>query len=178
MATVGKATIRWWGPKIVGDLKRHANKGVKLAAEHVRTRVKQRISVSAIVSGGAKNPSPRARKPRKYQHSRAGEPPRTITGSLRRSIFRRHDSQQIVGYVGTNLKYGVGLEKGTKSHIIRPRRKKVLVFPGQTAKGWGWVFSRRVRIPRMRPRPYLKSTLRMEHQRVKTIIFTEMQKAV
>ena len=57
----------------------------------------------------------------KHTASREGFPPNSDTGTLANSIqfeFDRSETE-IVGYVGTNLKYGLNLEFGTST--IKPR---------------------------------------------------------
>ena len=89
-----------------------------------------------VGKGGAKSPSAKSkRKPRRYQHSKPGEPPRAITGKLRQSIFQSTDRGRMLGSVGTTLKYGAGLEKGTAAHKIVAVRKKALAFPGWVQRG-------------------------------------------
>lgn len=54
------------------------------------------------------------------------------TGRLRSSIVSRAiNTGRSVGYVvGTNLKYAAAVEGGTAPHIIRPKNKKALFWPG------------------------------------------------
>lgn len=54
------------------------------------------------------------------------------TGRLRSSIVSRADSSaRGVGYsVGTNVNYAAAVEYGTAPHVIRPKNKKALAWPG------------------------------------------------
>ena len=62
-----------------------------------------------------------------HHPSLPGNPPAVDTGTLRRSITYQVDENELVGYVGSNLKdppYGAYLEFGTTKdgkHIIKPR---------------------------------------------------------
>lgn len=61
-----------------------------------------------------------------YTASAPGEPPAQATGALRQSIAGevKKEGSQIVGMVGTNLKYGAMLEFGTRNMAARPWLKK------------------------------------------------------
>ena len=50
------------------------------------------------------------------------------TGHLRRSI--KHKVSANEGIVSANTKYAEGVEKGTKPHIIRAKKKKALYWQG------------------------------------------------
>lgn len=54
------------------------------------------------------------------------------TGRLRSSIVSRSEgSGRSVGYVvGTNVNYAAAVEYGTAPHVIKPRYKKALYWPG------------------------------------------------
>lgn len=52
--------------------------------------------------------------------SKPGEPPNTDTGTLIKSVGFNIDPNQMVGEVGTSLKYGKYLELGTKDIAPRP----------------------------------------------------------
>jgi HK97 gp10 family phage protein len=54
------------------------------------------------------------------------------TGRLRSSIVSRAEgSGRSVGYViGTNVNYAAAVEYGTAPHVIKPRYKKALYWPG------------------------------------------------
>jgi len=132
-----KATIRWYGPQVKGKVKTAAYKGLRRATAYTQKKIKLAISKPAMVGkGGAKSPSAKSkRKPRRYQHSKPGEPPRAITGKLRQSIFQSTDRRRMLGSVGTTLEYGAGLEKGISHDFpIQAKRKKSLAFPGWVQK--------------------------------------------
>lgn len=71
------------------------------------------------------------------------EPPRIF--SLRGSVT-----------VGSDLEYAAFVNDGTKAHIIRPKRAKVLRFQ----VGGRTVFARLVHHPGTKPRPFLDRALR------------------
>lgn len=54
------------------------------------------------------------------------------TGRLRSSIVSRAEgSGRTVGYVvGTNVNYAAAVEYGTAPHVIKPKNKKALFWPG------------------------------------------------
>ena len=70
------------------------------------------------------------------------------TGHLRRGIgnFRRG---MTVTVHTSNIKYAVMVEKGTKSHIIRPKNKKALYWKGATHP------VKKVNHPGSKAKPYL-----------------------
>ncbi len=50
------------------------------------------------------------------------------TGTLRRSITSRASRDR--GVIGTNLTYAAAVHEGSRAHIIRPRNRKALAWPG------------------------------------------------
>lgn len=185
-----KPVIKWYGPQVSAKVNRKAYEGLRRATAFAQRKVKEAISKPAMVGkGGAKSPSAKSkRKPRRYQHSKPGQPPRAITGKLRQSIFQSTDRKRMLGSVGTTLKYGAALEKGVRAHEIRATRKKALVFPGWVGKAaeytktgkvrkgkgerseWGWVFRKRVRHPGIARRPYLFKTIGKHRARIRQIL--------
>ena len=73
--------------------------------------------------------------------SKPGEPPKKVTGDLRKTIRKEFDSASMTARVGTNLPYGRYLEMGTGG--------------GRLTKASGGA--------RMAPRPWLRPTL-VNHQ--------------
>lgn len=67
---------------------------------------------------------------------------RKRTGAAAASVLGRRVSE-MVGHVASSLGYVSILEGGSRPHVIRPRRAKVLAFPG----GSGTVFARSVNHP-------------------------------
>lgn len=77
------------------------------------------------------------------------------TGRLQRGnkakVIRRGGRTIIVR--GSNrVKYAAPIDKGSRPHIIRPRRAKVLRFRGKNGQ---WVFARQVRHPGNKPYRFL-----------------------
>jgi phage gpG-like protein len=90
----------------------------------------------------------------------SGQVLKNRTGTLRRSIHgqaRAEGDSQVVGIVGTNVKYAKYFETtGTKPHDIVPVRAKALhwVTPGGQD-----VFARRVHHPGFAARPFMRPAL-------------------
>lgn len=77
------------------------------------------------------------------------------TGHLRRSIGRRVSYTE--GEVHTsNVKYAIYVEKGTKPHVIRPRRKKYLYWEGASHP------VKKVNHPGTEAKPYLIPAFKKE----------------
>ena len=76
------------------------------------------------------------------------------TGHLRRSISRKVYINE--GIVSANTKYAEGVEKGTKPHIIRAKKKKALYWQGANHP------VKVVNHPGSRAKPYLIPALKSE----------------
>ena len=74
--------------------------------------------------------------------SKPGTPPNTDTGRLVQSIKFDFQNQGLTGRVGTNLKYGVHLEFGTKHMDARPWLAPAIKA---TSKQVGQIFKKAVR---------------------------------
>jgi hypothetical protein len=79
------------------------------------------------------------------------------TGNLRSSIVSavRSDGMVVVGTVGTPVDYAVAVHEGTRPHVIRPRRARVLAWGPPGAR----VFATFARHPGTRGRPFLRRAL-------------------
>lgn len=88
-----------------------------LATIHIQNAAKEKISKVG-----------KGRLYGKHRASKPGDPPASDTGTLRRSISRKIDRNLwgFVGYVGTPLKYGVNLERGTSKVEPRPWMKPTM----------------------------------------------------
>jgi HK97 gp10 family phage protein len=77
------------------------------------------------------------------------------TGRLRSSIVHRIDgSGRVTGItVGTNVSYAADVEYGTAPHVILPKNKKALYWPGAAHP------VSRVNHPGTRPRPFMRPAL-------------------
>lgn len=95
-----------------------------------------------------------------------GEPPRRQTGDLWRRISHEIDRSRHVARVGTNLKYALWLEFGTRGgKVITAKGKKVLANPLT-----GQVFGKRVVQGAIKPRPFFRPTLDKFRGRAEAII--------
>jgi phage gpG-like protein len=93
--------------------------------------------------------------------SKPGEPPLFQSGRLRNSISHAM-VDRFTARVGTNVKYARYLELGTKGgKVIVPKRAKALFDP--VSKRF---FGKRVIQGAIRPRPFLKPTLRKMHNEI------------
>lgn len=79
------------------------------------------------------------------------------TGRLRSSIVHRIDgSGRVSGItVGTNVSYAADVEYGTAPHVIVPKNKKALFWPGAAHP------VAKVNHPGTRPRPFMRPALEM-----------------
>ena len=90
--------MKWDGERYAAKVQRSQETKMKVIVREVRNEVIQNIST--------KGPPP----------SDPGNPPHTLTGHLRRSIATDVDVEdgEVVGYVGTNVKYARRLELPTE----------------------------------------------------------------
>ncbi|MGI3198439.1 HK97-gp10 family putative phage morphogenesis protein [Streptomyces sp. GLT-R25] len=79
------------------------------------------------------------------------------TGRLRSSIVSRAEGHgRQVGYViGTNVNYASAVEYGTAPHVIKPKYKKALFWPGANHP------VAKVNLPGTRPQPFMRPALEM-----------------
>lgn len=79
------------------------------------------------------------------------------TGRLRSSIVSRAEgSGRSVGYViGTNVNYAAAVEYGTAPHVIKPKYKRALYWPGAAHP------VAQVNHPGTRPQPFLRPAIEM-----------------
>jgi HK97 gp10 family phage protein len=79
------------------------------------------------------------------------------TGRLRSSIVSRaENSGRRVGYVvGTNVGYAAAVEYGTAPHVIKPKHKKALYWPGARHP------VAQVNHPGTRPQPFMRPAIEM-----------------
>jgi hypothetical protein len=74
------------------------------------------------------------------------------TGLLRHSTVAKLDRAKLRGSVSNAVKYARYVEEGTRPHVIRPRRAKMLRF----TVGGRVVFSHGVHHPGTSPRPFMR----------------------
>ena len=92
------------------------------------------------------------------------------TGHLRRSIGPPAVVTtwgSVRATVGARAVYAAHVEFGTRAHVIRPRRAKLLRF---FSRSGGVVFAKRVRHPGTRPRPYLLPALRRHESKMRVAL--------
>ncbi len=150
--------VIWYGKETEAMYRRASVRALRKGGDLAKRLIQNAISKSARGPGrGARSFSAKTkRKPMAIIRSKPGEPPRADTGGLRRSIFASVDKTRVEAKVGTTLKYGAYLEKGTRGgRTITPKRKKVLVFP---FKG-KWVFASKVIQGAIKPRPFIAVTV-------------------
>ena len=132
---------KWNGAQIIKRLRQQAHENLLRA-----TIIVQRAARRNVRTGG---PSGLHRR----------------TGQLENSII--YEIEQIVGRVGSNLRYARIHELGgtTRPHVIRPRRVAALRF----FIGADVVFARSVRHPgsHIPPRPYLRPALDQNLARIR-----------
>lgn len=71
-------------------------------------------------------------------------------GDLRKKIKFDVSDRQLTGAVISNAEYSAAVEKGTKPHVIRPIKKKVLANPET-----GEIFGKKVDHPGTRAQPFM-----------------------
>jgi HK97 gp10 family phage protein len=81
------------------------------------------------------------------------------TGRLRLSVkmVKGATGQKFGWSVAADTHYAVFVEKGTRPHVIMPKRAKVLKF---TARDGNEVYARKVNHPGTRPQPFMERALR------------------
>lgn len=166
MATAG--AFKWHGDVFYKRVLLTTGNNLDAAARFYANKVRQAVSV-------ANTPRIRLRSGRYVglSPSRPGEPPRKLSGHLRRTIASETDKQAMVARVGTNLPYGKFLERGTKGggEIVAGPGKALPIYvgnqqvqakPGRSARfrAGDFIFRKRVRRGPMAPRPFLVPTLR------------------
>ena len=85
-------------------------------------------------------------------------------GKLRQSI--REKIGKLKGEISVNVDYAGAVERGTKPHIIKPKKKKALAFkPGGGFRFWdesGRVVLKSVKHPGTSPQPFLGPAMEAE----------------
>lgn len=146
-------TIKWNGDKIMRQVQAEATRRLALAVSFVVVKVKENISTS----------SNRGATP-----SKSGEFPHADLGTLRNSIRGEVDAKRLQGRVGTNLFYARILELGhDKTTVIVPKKGKFLRFVLPSGEV---VFTKRVVMKPLSPRPFLRRTLNEERTKVDRIL--------
>ena len=112
--------LDWNGPACQREIQALIKRGLYSAGLLVQRRAKELLSVSGTGGGKGK------KRKRKYgsEPSAPGEPPRKQRGTLRASVSVDADDKEC--RVGTNLKYGLYLELGTRKLKARPWLRRAL----------------------------------------------------
>ena len=97
--------MRWHGEEFKRLVHDELADNITAAAIHLKAEIKL-----SLREGNADGTSP----------SKAGDPPRRVTGRLSGSIAHEVDRAKLVARVGTTLLYGKFLELGTRLMAARP----------------------------------------------------------
>lgn len=155
----GGSKVKWSGDELVKGAREEIINKLRLATEYVRGRAAKNVSVSSRSSGP----------------SQPGEYPHADTGRLRNSIFADVDENALEGTVGTNLKYGLWLEYGTRTtRVIEAKGGKTLSWIGRDGVRR---FARSVTIPPLAARSYLRRSLKEAEPKLRTL-FSEQWKDI
>lgn len=81
----------------------------------------------------------------------------TQTGALRRSLRLRSDGDGgwIIGHDQQQAPYAIFLHFGTRPHLIKPKDKKALRWPGGSGSKTNFIFAKWVHHPGYEGHPYL-----------------------
>lgn len=122
------------------------------------------VSYRVIQKGKKKGQTQKVLGERGNSRSRPGEPPHMDHGALRASITYDVDRENLTARVGSPSKVARWMELGTPGgKIITPKNKKVLA-------GNGVIYGKRVVQGAIRPRPFLRRSLKDNAARIRQII--------
>lgn len=148
---------------VVKQIQDHAEERMMEAVQAVRNTTLETLSGSR---SGRTYHVPGTKK--EYTASSPGEAPAQATGTLRQSIKSgiEKEGKNIIGFVGTEEKYGAMLEFGTKGGaVIRPK----------TAKSLAWYSDGEMHFAQMviqgpiLPRPWLRPSFIKAEDTIKSI---------
>ena len=115
--------VEWNGEQWTRELREEYRKNITAAAIYLVGVIKADISQSGTLRYSAKPGGKYKKTVYNFTHSVPGNPPYMQTGLLRSSIaweFVKGPSNTELARVGTLLKYGLYLEKGTRKMAARP----------------------------------------------------------
>ena len=118
MADDTTVDVEWNGKELLVQANRQIHKNAHKAARMLDSRVS-----NAVKRGQKKRRMPNG-KFKGLEPSRPGEPPRLLSGQLKRSINHRVSSGRrgsVRIWVGANTSYARALEKGNPSRGLQPR---------------------------------------------------------
>ncbi len=120
--------LEWHGPEAIDHVRGRAVSFLTRAAITVQRRAKELLSLPGTAVRSRTGPG--GRKGSRITgavRSAPGDPPRKQTGRLRASVAYEVDAPKLTARVGTNVKYGMFLELGTKRGIApRPWLRRAL----------------------------------------------------
>ncbi len=109
--------MRWHGDEALRRIRDSAGRQVDMASRFIRDRARELVSrdqaVTIYARGGGRSRAG-------LDPSRPGEPPKKVTGTLRRGIAQEYMASRLEARVGTNVPYGKHLELGTRRMAARP----------------------------------------------------------
>lgn len=116
--------IEWFGEQWTREMRDMYRKRMIAAAIYLANVIKADISQSGTLRYSVGKSGRFGKTVRNFTHSIAGNPPYMQTGLLRSSIawelVKGGPSNAELARVGTNLLYGLYLEKGTRKMAARP----------------------------------------------------------
>lgn len=115
--------VKWDGDRARALVLAEAARRLKAAAIAVSNQAKVLISIAGT-GGGGRNAKGQFKRVYGSNPSAPGEPPHKQTGHLRRGVT--YEVVGLVARVGTNIKYGLYLELGTRFMKARPWLKRAL----------------------------------------------------
>lgn len=123
--------VEWHGNEATIHVHGKALRILSRAAMTCSRRAKELLSVQGTVkldSFGKMTRNKKGQFKRQYgsNPSAPGEPPHKQTGRLRMSVTHEIDEANATARVGTNIKYGLYLELGTKKMAARPWLRRAL----------------------------------------------------
>ena len=144
------ADFTWRGDAFLAHVKDHIEKRLKTAAEVVKSEVVRSMNVSGrSAQAAAKHGTGPIRSRERMRvgkkksvyifRSRPGEVPHVQTAQLKRSIFWEYQPSGPGGVpsaiIGTPLKYGLYLERGTRRMAPRPYLRPALLRSTSAIQG-------------------------------------------
>ena len=139
--------------------KKKLDRPFRVGTQDVRFHKGARVTTAQVRAGG------RLAGAYRGTASKPGKPPKRDKGNLTKSIIDRVDDNKLWCRVGTTLKYGRALELGAGRQPITVRRKKFLRFWDKRSQQV--VFTKAVMRGPIKPRPFLRPTLREQWRTIK-----------
>lgn len=145
-------TIDWSGDEVVESFTDAMRQRLETAAAQLEDRLKNSISKPV------------------FPRSSPGEPPRMETAKLHDSVFHQADENGDLQTVGTDVLYGLFLERGTGPRVIRARPgMKMRWFDHDSQE---WIEAKEVHIQGIKARPWVAPGMK-EFEKVMKDIMAE-----